>query len=108
VCLAVIWGVTPSITVVGEIDCEWKEDSAVSMRTNPIFLKLACKLYQGVVPYAPYEFEWNKSGDVVHLPGVGLQLFPMPHFEFNLFYQKNLSPITQDTDEAMGLLHYYL
>ena len=103
-----IWGISNSWTALAEMDWEWKEDSSLFMRTNQNYVKVLHEVYQGINPYILYEMDWNKEGEVVHRPGAGIQLFPRPHFEFNALFQKTLGPSTQNVDQALLVLHYYL
>jgi len=103
-----MWGITNALTAMAEFDFEWKEDNSVFMRTNQNFVKVLFEVSAGIAPYSLYEVDWNKQGEVVHRPGIGLQFFPRPHFEFNALFQKTLGPTAQNVDQGLLMLHYYL
>ncbi|MCR9204132.1 MAG: hypothetical protein NXH75_06120 [Halobacteriovoraceae bacterium] len=74
---------------------------------------LGHKVYDGVFPYLIYEHKQDDLEEsrlsMVNSPGVGLQLFPMAHFDVQLEHQYRKSVKNKDNPEhrSMALFHVY-
>ena len=108
-----ILGFTPHFFLLSEIDWQNKvPKSGKEQHGIAWYHKLGYEVYKGVVPYGTYELRYLDDSDPnsqMDAVGIGAQLFPRPHFEFNGTYQKTRSSAYDRSwvDLAYFRLHYY-
>ena len=107
-------GITKALMLQTETDFQFKNPVGLSSQNGVATTqKLSYELYSGVWVYGIQEygkFDFTKDSSEAKVYGIGLQLFPRSHFEFNLAYEKAkqvaLSP--NYYDYAWFMAHYYL
>ncbi|MEK6579613.1 MAG: hypothetical protein AABZ55_10340 [Bdellovibrionota bacterium] len=110
-----IFGMTPHLFILSEFDFQWNKssDAADFTRGWVDYQRIDYEITQGFHAYLTQEMtklDFSTS-ETTESYGVGIQVFPRPHFEFNLQWQKvrNLPSTTpRFNDFAWILMHYYL
>ncbi len=97
-----------------EYDHQWKQPSAVTEQKGVVtYNRLNYEAHQGINVYALHQIRYlnyHTPRNRMDAYGLGLQLFPRPHFELSAEFQKQRDISRFDTyyDYAFVLLHYYL
>lgn len=104
-------GITPRFFILAEIDVE----KQISDRKDGArgYLRVDYEVLQGIHLYAAQEYSrtrWNDPRTTSQSHGLGVQFFPRPHFEFNLFFQKQqVQALSTRYADFVGLMgHIYL
>lgn len=102
-----VLGITPKLVLVSELDLEWSKTlGAVS------YQKLSYEFVQGLHGYLTFDWmrgDFSDTRSARHSYGAGVQVFPRPHFELNLSWQRQrVGGQTGEDDFAWFLFHFYL
>jgi hypothetical protein len=111
-----ILGFTKKLYMLSEIDSQWSHDltgSGTSPQGIYSYQQLNYEFSQGFHVYLVEQLAYADLTDVSTRTdswGVGTQLFPRPHFDFELEYAKerNLQIFTSYYDTGWLMLHFYL
>lgn len=108
-------GFTPSLHLLSEINWQWLRQKESDEHQTGFFAfnRLGYDLYRGVVLFGQTEFwqtDLNDGATAVDRHGIGLQLFPRPHFDIQGIWTKQRfrSASSGFEDYAWLSLHYYL
>jgi len=110
-----ILGITPHFFILFEIDFQ---RSAPANGSEPRFgivdyIRVNYEVIQGLHLYVTQELsklDFKNELSRMEAYGIGIQFFPRPHFEMNLFFQKQkiLAVSSGLIDMAAAMFHFYL
>lgn len=112
-----LWGMTNELSFQSEIDAQLLhskvpgalpvQNGAVSTQKISYELKEGLWVY-GLQEFGKFNFKSESSQNEVY--GIGVQIFPRTHFEFNVSYEKarNAGPNSDFGDIAYFMSHFYL
>jgi len=111
-----VGGYSPQLFHMLELDYESKQGIAPRNDYQVAayeYQRLGYEVYQGVIPYLIQEWaktNLTKENTAIDSYGLGLQLFPRPHFEITFQWIKKRNPqeFSNHYDYAWMLMHYYL
>ncbi len=112
-----ILGVTPHLFLLSEVDFQKYQPSDASSGSQTglaEYQKLDYEIVQGLHAFITQEFfqlDFNNSGTIQRIYGLGIQYFPRPHFEIQGVWERQnvvASFPNNYTDYAWLLFHYYL
>jgi hypothetical protein len=110
-------GITPRFYWSGEIDFQFqsaKSSTATTQRGWVTYQKLGYELIQGLHVFGTQELgrlNFKESRSLTQTYGLGTQIFPRPHFEFNVQWQRQQVVALYGTsfvDFGYLMFHYYL
>ncbi len=110
-----IIGFTKQLFLLSEVDFQWlksKTSNAPQQSGYVTYNRLGYEVFQGLIPYITHELSYlnqNDSNSNAGAFGAGVQFFPRPHLEANVFWQKRRSSAFNQkyTDLAWIMLHFY-
>lgn len=110
-----ILGFSPHVFVLAELDFQWLRPKIASATQSGFVddVRLDFEVYKGVHLYLLQELSMLDTSNKKSLAdsyGFGVQLFPRPHLELNLLYQRQRIGGTDADfgDFAFGMFHFYL
>ena len=108
-------GFTPKFYLLSELDFQRQLQASSTRPTwgGVSYNRLGYEFYKGLHVFGSEEISklnFGNSNSLYLAHGLGLQLFPRPHFEFNVLFQKRkfLSQFPDYTDYFYIMWHYYL
>lgn len=111
-----ILGFTPHFFLLSEIDLQnyLPKDSVTPVQWGLVdYERLDYEFFQGFHGFLTQEYsqlDFQASNTINRFYGLGVQYFPRPHFEFQLFWQKQqiIATSSDYIDFACLLFHFYL
>jgi hypothetical protein len=107
-------GFTERLHLMSEIDWRWLKSKPTDVNQTGFFTfnRISYEIERGVLALASGEFWQTNLGDnatAFDRYGMGLQLFPRPHFDIQLMWNKQRPRSSMRfEDYAWLMLHYYL
>jgi hypothetical protein len=110
-----IWGIlgfTKNLYFLSEIDHQTKASGGTDTRSIVIFNRLGYTVLKGLDVFLQNEIlhaDLSVDSSNTDRNGLGLQFYPLPHFEFSGIWtkQKSTAPGSLEEDYAWLLMHYY-